>query len=145
MDAKELLKACDAAGQKRAKCTCGREYPSSHDVDCREAVTVLAIYNARASLHKLGFKDEPDGVARARQYAALLEALRDLLEETVGFTLDYVKERLAEAESRKIKYQRGYEQGVADVLRQVRILLEDNEAMPNVAAARAVLATEVKP
>ena len=75
MNAKELVELCDAAGQKRAKCTCGREYPSSHDVDCREAGTVLAIYNARASLHKLGFKDEPDGDARARQYAALLEAL----------------------------------------------------------------------
>lgn len=94
---------------------------------------------AEHALDKLaceGFANVPT----ARRHADLLEALGDLLEETVGLTLDYVKERLAQAVAKKVKYESdSYEQGVADVLRHVRIFLEDNEAAPNIAKARAAL------
>ena len=94
---------------------------------------------------------ERDGIEQTMQdnadIAARFEALGRLL-ESYEVTLEMVSEAIERAEASKHDEsksitERYRQQGIADIARQVRIYLEDNEGVQPVAAARAAIKEEI--
>ena len=84
MNAQELLKVCDVA--EPAVCppceTCDDPTGLSHHTGC----PMLAWLKAQRGLKDMGFETSDEGIARARQYAALLEALEKIAhDDTVSY------------------------------------------------------------
>ena len=123
MDAKELVEACDEIEAWVCPPCDGCDDPTglSHYTGC----PMLAWLKAQRGLKDMGFETSDEGIARARQYAALLVALE-------------AWQRSDEHECKDCE-RSGYgacEESVELTLKAA-VLQRD--------AARAVLATEVKP
>ena len=84
-------------------------------------------------------------LAESRAREGELETALERLLVTYEVTLDLVTEAITRAEATKKDYttatdEQCRQQGIADIARQVRIYLEDNEGLQPVAQARAALA-----